>query len=491
MKMKKYALCGLLWKQNRWKLRHSICGPLCGLLWVSVVWANSESKSCPWTDRLDKEREPVTTRQLKPARDGEPAVFQTCAEAIAEAQAREDQKAVNARAGQALDGDPNRHCGGPPPPCYFDPGKILPGRGLEAREIERKPDGTKDKDGNICYEPCNSAQWRAEQDWINTDFGGNRADLQAEIDKYNTGEELQAKSATEKAEQQAAVQALGSTLAIGGAVAAAVKAYSCCSAPPGTCPQCPFWVATTGALGAAGVKLLKDSKANTGVAAQLSAGLNSPPKGPPGPPPPPGITDGPPNTTGGDIPEPPSETEPPPEVEGPDGTKVPLNEDGLRTALNTLGKWDPEKAKITLPNGQSWQASDLDKPEFQSHMSSPEVASFKNQMAGMEKQMKEAMGIKDDTAGSDEDESPDGLLSGGGGFAGYGKGGGSFGGGGGGMAGRNPTGLSKASSDKDKNRVAGMSVKMGKDRVGVSQDNIFAMIHRRYKQNRKKGRFIE
>ena len=51
-----------------------------------------------------------------------------------------------------------------------------------------------------------------------------------------------------------------------------------------------------------------------------------------------------------------------------------------------------------------------------------------------------------------------------------------------------------AGLDKDKkdgNKLVGMSVKMGKNRVGVRQDNIFEMIHRRYQAKRKKRHFIE
>ena len=42
-----------------------------------------------------------------------------------------------------------------------------------------------------------------------------------------------------------------------------------------------------------------------------------------------------------------------------------------------------------------------------------------------------------------------------------------------------------------KNKFAGKTVTVGKDQVGVVQDNIFLMVHRRYQERRTQKQFIE
>ena len=116
-------------------------------------------------------------------------------------------------------------------------------------------------------------------------------------------------------------------------------------------------------------------------------------------------------------------------------------------------------------------------------------------MAGLAKQIDTATGatsagdgIFDDMGGSAGNSGKSGV--GGGGFSGYAKGNSG--------AGKNlmaalGAGQSSAggSSGGDSSNLAGMSVKHGKNRIGVSQDNIFEIIHRRYQAKRKKQHFIE
>ncbi len=472
------------------------------LVWAGGLSANSGPQKCPWTHEYgDKtEERTVTTRQVSTGREGE-LKYESCSEAIARDKHNVNKGIAMKHAGKGLDGDATRTCvpDFTPPPCHYTPRATRPDQDPQPRELEIRSTGT-DREGNTCWESCLDAQRRAHQAWVDSEFGGHKEDAKAAIDKELNRREQEHKSASAKAKRSASMQKMGGTLAMAGAVAAGVKAFGCCSETP-ACPKCGFWVATTAALGGAGIILFKNANKNEGIADlyEISPYDGPDPNGPgprEGPDPiaqiDPTPTD-PPTPGPGETPDPGDPPSPPgPEEPGPKANNKwrKGSSDKFRKMIADNG-WKWAKGKITLPNGDTYSADDLNKPEFQKHMSSPEVVAFKNQMADMEEQLKEDMGLDDDLlAGTGDGESSAGLLSGGGGFAGYGKGGRGFGGGGG-MNDRDPASKPRAGSDKDKNSVAGMSVKMGKDRVGVSQDSIFAMIHRRYQNNRKNGRFIE
>ena len=184
-----------------------------------------------------------------------------------------------------------------------------------------------------------------------------------------------------------------------------------------------------------------------------------------------------------------------PKIRLPNGDVVRASPKHIGPYLKKKGlKWDPKKGRITLPNGQSYSADDGDK--FKSHASSPQVMALKGQMPGLAKQINQALG----------DEGEEGLADGsggiggsgqagmgGGGFNSYGKGRGGSSGGRSLLASAGAGGSSAGGTGADGNdsSLAGMSVKHGKNRVGVSQDNIFAIVHRRYQAKRKKQHFIE
>lgn len=181
-----------------------------------------------------------------------------------------------------------------------------------------------------------------------------------------------------------------------------------------------------------------------------------------------------------------------PTIRLPNGDIVKASPKHIGPYLKKKGlKWDPKKGKITLPNGQSYSADDADK--FKNQASSGPAAALKGQMAGLAKQI--------DAASGGATSAGDGILGdaggssgksgvGGGGFSGYAKG---SGGGKNLMASLGPGQSSAGGSGggKDPSNMAGMSVKHGKNRVGVSQDNIFEIIHRRYQAKRKRQHFIE
>ena len=161
------------------------------------------------------------------------------------------------------------------------------------------------------------------------------------------------------------------------------------------------------------------------------------------------------------------------------------NEQDLNKILGTHNvKVNPD-GSITLPNGKKMNVSQL-----QAKLSPAQLKAFQ----GFQNKLKHFgdkvanMNSNDSKANKAKDSK--------GGFKGYGGGGS-----------RDPSsgtgssdmlagdigfgGNSKSTENNIGSKVAGMAVKRGGSLIGVAQDNIFDMIHRRYQKKRKKEHFVE
>ena len=488
-----------------------------GLLSLTL-YANTAPQECTWTNtyHADGQETPesVTTRQISTGRDGT-TTYESCDQAIDRAKREAQRSFASGQYNEPITGDTARTCSSnyTPRPCSYTPPKTLDNPEPQPRSITIQQTGT-DSDGNPCYESCADAQKRARGAFLDDEWGGHETDLKKAIGEYNEQVDEEADSATKKAEKTAKNQKLGGMVAMGGAALAAKRAMPDCPPKSGTgVGTCPWW-AVAAALGVAGFKMYTASDENEEISREYSADLaggggntgstgttgstgatsststtsstGSTDSGP---------TDGPnlngPGSTAG-IPDPTAPT-----IDMPDGTTLTPTPDTMEDIVaGGGGNWDPTTGTITLPNGKKYSASDVDKPGFKKDMNMPAMSQFKKDMAGLKNQITSAMGAEDllggDGVDGDGSDSDNHMAGGGGGFSGYAGarrgGGGGYGadGGGRGLSGASSTGKKDGKSD-----IAGMSVKMGKDRVGVSQDNIFHMIHRRYQQKRKKQHFIE
>ena len=177
-----------------------------------------------------------------------------------------------------------------------------------------------------------------------------------------------------------------------------------------------------------------------------------------------------------------------PVIKLPNGELVKASPKHIESYLKKKGlTWNPKTGKVTLPNGQSYTGDDAEK--FKAAANSPAAAALNRQIAGLKKQIDAAVGDTGiaDSAAADGSMGAGKSGMGGGGFSSYGKGSSD------GrrkhlMAAFNPG--QKTGSGKNPD-LSGMSVKHGKNQVGVSQDNIFEIIHRRYQAKRKRQHFIE
>ena len=483
------------------------------------LYANSKPQTCTWDNEYEGNKRTVTTRQVgSGGRDGVPT-YESCSKAIARDRQAVERRLGNKHYNKTIDGDNTRTCSPnyTPPPCDYTPPKTALDSEPQTREVTVRQIG-QDSEGNPCYESCSDAKRRAQNAWLEDEWGGHREDLEASIREYNEGVDKEVESSTQKAQKTAKKQKLGGMLAMGGAAMAARKAMACCAKPsPGPC--CPGWWAVAAALGYTGAQMYLAESDNKKIAGDYSAGLmNDPDRGTAtdnssdstssdstagdstsdstgptttGDTTDGGATTGPGNTDhiGGD--------DPPPPITDKNGNPIPTTQKEFEEMVaGGGGEIDPNTGTITLPNGRKFSPSDIDKPEFQKHLNSPAMAQFNKDMAGLEGQIASAMGeddlLEDNSLNGGSDSSDNMMAGGGGGFSGYagaGRGGRGSAHGAGGM-GRNPTSASDKDS-KEGSNIAGMSVKRGKDRIGVSQDNIFHMIHRRYQSKRKKQHFIE
>ena len=193
--------------------------------------------------------------------------------------------------------------------------------------------------------------------------------------------------------------------------------------------------------------------------------------------------------------------EPPPvQFTDPNGKIISMipTEQGVRDYLKDLGiKVSDDGNSITLPDGSTYSANEA-KALDTSTMPPDKLQAFNEQMDQIKAQVES--GFKNNnphTANTDKkedenakDKAKDGK--GGGGFKGYASGRKGAGGE------RKPSSSleqmlknAKKQNSVSPSSVSGMSVRYGRDRIGVSQDNIFEMIHRRYQIKRKSNFFRE
>ena len=474
-------------QRNQPRRTHRLCRfftILAFLFPLTAFGTSSPPESCPWVNIYNNDMEEIITPKRIYSRMNEAIQYESCERAIARRKFQVERSKANQNAGQTITGGTQRNCPWEaplPPHTRFS---------LTLNQTGTKPNGEPQ------YESCGSAQRRKQKEWIDNDFDGHREDAEAAIQAFNDGLDQQALSANEKAKKAAEKQKKTSLITTAGAMAAGVAAAACCSST--SCrPKCPYLVALSAGLGFMGMVMGMASTDNEQIASDYRGLMDTPggqgtPDG--------DNTDGSPDPDigmgggstfqGGNIPNPEFTL---PDWEDVPTVKIPGGGPAIPTPAN-LGPflkkhgltWSPKDKTMTLPNGKSFTADDLDKPEFRQYASSPEASRLQAQMKGLEKQITQATG-GDDLA---EGEGSEDDSLGGGGFSGYsGENGAGYGGGTlvAGMGG----GGSPGSSASDGSKVAGMSVKMGKNRVGVSQDNIFEMIHRRYQAKRKKQHFIE
>ena len=435
----------------------------------------SAPPSCPWTDELDPSRSENLTPRTLPEPDANGNVqYESCEKTRRDKQHQVNQARANRNANQNI-------TGGGPKDCYYkEPLPPFTQHKLEVKEIDR------DQDGNPIYEPCNQAQWRAQEEWRKKEGWQNRSDLEAEIARQQEKLAQEAQSASEASQRASEKQDKASTIATAGAMAAGAAAAICCSKSP-ACSACPYLVALSAGLGIAGMALGMASSDNADISSEYAGGLIPDPNGGGGGSSTTHSTGGPVATTTTGPGTPPPLTPPPVNIPGTNDRVVPLPRN-LGPYLKGKGlAWDPSKRKITLPNGKSYTADDINKPGIQKLSNSGPAKALKAQMKALENKMGGSDGLAG--GGGEEETAEEGLGGGGKGFSGYGGGADSGSAGGQLMAGH--FGRKPGSDKKGGTKMAGMSVKMGKDNVGVKQDNIFDMIHRRYQAKRKNRNFIE
>ena len=450
---------------------------------IPLLAPASAPAPCTWDNPHSQKQETIQPK-VKPGRDEQGnTLYQTCSEAIAERRHAVESDIANRHASTGI-------AGGTVEDCYYTPPKTASEKNPEPIKLTVNKIDEK-KNGEPIYESCTDAQRRAQKEWIDTKYRGHLEDAQADIDEFNRLAEEEAMSATEKAQKAAEKQERTSLIAGAGAMAAGVAFGICCSS--GCTSGCYYFAALAAGLGGASMLLRMSSDKNEDIAAQLSDGLMGEDGTSTG------TTDGettsPGEFTGGGGPRPPDPSPPPLDI--PKVGPVRPTPGNIRRVLADQGlDFDPKTGTITLPDGRKFSGDDLNDPAIQKYANTPQATALKKQLEGLEQQINQALGADDE--GEEElasDEDGNSLSGGGGGFAGYGKGGDSGGGadaGGAGGAGAGRLLASAEDPDADKNsRVAGMSVQRGKDRIGVSEDNIFEIIHRRYQSKRQKQHFIE
>ena len=145
-------------------------------------------------------------------------------------------------------------------------------------------------------------------------------------------------------------------------------------------------------------------------------------------------------------------------------------------------KWDPKKQQITLPNGVTGSAKDINKAL--SNLSPQQLQPFKQALSTAAK-------LSNKANSKDLDHLPTEAESaeGGGGnksFKGYAKS----------RRGRGSSGLSHSNTlaqrqNKKNRQLNKLTIRAGNNQIGVSQNSIFQMVHDRYQIKRQNKEFIK
>ena len=295
-------------------------------------------------------------------------------------------------------------------------------------------------------------------------------------------------SAHEKAKSESQNQMILSTASIGGSVYAFGQSVSPCAiAYSGkepeskvALPKCIGWLGLGGALGGTGIMLLGASGETEGVANDFTLGFPDP------------RSKGKSTTSGGDPTKPPDRNKPTHQDIPPWDQLDPDSRKRFTTTKTELGKLgikiDPN-GKIKMPDGTVLDSEEDQIKTAIENLPANKVNALKNHMANLKKNMIAKMNENNGEIKTDQNKKTSGSGGGGGGFKGYG---GSF---------RKKSrrlsslnnkpkslltaGLNKKQKEKFKN----MAVQVGTHKVGISQNNIFQMVHDRYQSKRKIGGF--
>ncbi|MDE0119500.1 MAG: hypothetical protein OXM55_05780 [Bdellovibrionales bacterium] len=449
--------------------------------------------TCTWVNPYDGDETRTVTPRVLPnvGKDGN-VQYESCDQAI-----KRDRRAVQKRYANR---HANKHItGGSRNNCFWK--ELLPPfteHKVEVRQVGENPDGTPK------YESCRTAQKRKQEAWRKSEGWEHKEDLEDAIKKHNEKEDERILSSEKTLKNTSNSQQLVSTLTKAGGVLYGLKGAKCLSqcggVSSGCCHRAPVFLALSAGLFKVSNKYNDVSNQNREIARQYAGSLLNDPNNP-GSSGTPGGPNNPGNITGGatsGLPTSPPITpprRPPVKITMPNGDEVTLTPGNIKDYFKKHNlDFDLEKSKVTLPDGRSYTAEDMEKPEFRQFANSKAAADLKKQMKDLEKQITDQMddGTIDSLAADDSEEEGGLGGAGGGGFGGYDGGPGFDDGEGGGTLIAGMGGGGSRGKDADKNsKVAGMSVQAGKNRVGVAQDDIFEMIHRRYQNKRKKQQFIE
>ncbi len=351
----------------------------------------------------------------------------------------------------------------------------------ESLILEKIPYGDK-----TIYESCSRVQSARRAQYLREKYADDEDKLREQIERknqiirdYNEQQERLATSANEKADQASTTQQLGGMVAIGGSMAATSKAMACCGRPE-SAACCAAWLAIAAGLGVSGVSMLSSAKNNHDIANEYRGGMPEIPDGggsifPAGP------------GNGGISPF----GSPPPFITTyPNNPGYPLTPKGLRDSLADSGlEWDPEKGEISLPDGTSYGGGNT---AGLGALTSQQQKTFKNEMANLKDKIQKAMTTDnkfDENSIANANQKVKEGPAGGGGFSGYSSSAR-------GLGRRGPSSSTEfdhllAKKDKNHSKLANMFVKNRGDKIGIGQDNIFEMIHRRYQRKRKLKQFMQ
>ncbi len=448
---------------------------LYGLVLVKTALANPPE--CIWTDKrshkdLGGVREEKLTLQVIYTDEEGTLVYESCDAAKQNRQKQADMAKGRQHANKYVTGE------GPGGSCMFQNPYTK-----EETPLTRKIISTPDEEEHPRYEPCSETQRRKLLEWGKSEGHDGIEDINAELTRRNEEITKENQAASELAEMATRQKEKSAAVTGAGATAMGALGMACMAACSTSCqPKCwPLFVLSAAlgvasslqSLDAVDAADVKDtlSLVTTGTSTSTDAdpGTDADPDTDAGPGPPPPPPPGPPRTTTTKNPKPPPVKEP--------------VKDKLRKHNLTL---DTKNRRLVLPDGTAVSADDINSPQMQAFSNSPAGQRIKAKLAAIQKkagkEFDEKMGLADNTGETE------GGMGGGGGFSGY------AGAPGGGEDKNLIAGLGRkpGSHKKNKNsKVAGMSVKSGKDHVGVGQDNIFEMIHRRYQNKRQRLHFIE
>lgn len=323
---------------------------------------------------------------------------------------------------------------------------------------------------------CVDAKIQMQQKLINKKYGGYTEDAQLFLNNQNAKADEKAVSANKKAKELSRQQKIGGAATTAtGMLTGAAAAIVCATASTGFKDiHCQYLMALTAGLVATGTILAATAKENEDIAAKYKGGLVSE-KGSAR------LSANLANSIDGGTA---SELSP---ITLPNGDVIIPEPKYAAKYLKKHGlTWDAKKRTITTPDGKTYKADSSQTLDDKKFANLPQASAIKSFMKKATSQISADLDAQDAAANklaANDDDNSDSNIDGGGGFSGYKNK----------KKSRRSNKYLNAQKSKSKlsNRVKGMFVKRGKDLIGVSQDNIFYIIHRSYQEQRKQKRFIE